>query len=60
MTAVKQDLKTAGIDEAKIKGVRLPQLSSPGNTEFIGETPPPPLKKPNKTYDLAPQNTNTY
>lgn len=36
-TAVKQDLKTAGVGENSIKGVRLPQLATSGDTEFIGE-----------------------
>lgn len=36
-TAVKQDLKTAGVAENSIKGVRLPQLATSGDTEFIGE-----------------------
>ncbi|XP_061165268.1 chitin deacetylase 1-like [Saccostrea echinata] len=34
MKTVKQDLKTAGIDDTKVKGVRLPQLATSGDTEF--------------------------
>nr|XP_034299792.1 uncharacterized protein LOC105329702 [Crassostrea gigas] len=35
MKTVKQDLKTAGVAENSIKGVRLPQLATSGDTEFI-------------------------
>lgn len=35
---MKQDLKTAGVAENTIKGVRLPQLATAGDTEFIGES----------------------
>ncbi|XP_048776530.2 chitin deacetylase 1-like [Ostrea edulis] len=34
MRNVKQELNTAGISEVAVKGVRLPQLSTSGNTEF--------------------------